>query len=87
MGLFAKWEGTIDLPPLPDRRLQVGRNWVVQRVFSSATVRAKIFDSQFSGHDLIVTEFDPPYRELLLRKKGARRVVTPTASSCRRTER
>jgi superfamily II DNA or RNA helicase len=80
VGLFAKWEGTIDLPPLPDRRLQVGRNWVVQRVFSSATVRAKIFDSQFSGHDLIVTEFDPPYRELLLRKKGARRVVTPTAT-------
>ena len=80
MGFFAKWEGTIDLPPLPERRLQIGRNWIVQRVFNGATARAKIFDSQFPGHDLIVTDLDSPYRELLLRKKGARRVVTPMAT-------
>jgi superfamily II DNA or RNA helicase len=78
MGLFSKWEGEIDLPPLSERKLRVGGNWVVQRVFNGATVKAKIYDSQFSGHDLVVTELDAPYREFLLRKKGARRVTTLT---------
>jgi hypothetical protein len=78
MGLFSKWEGEIDLPPLSERKLRVGGNWVVQRVFNGATGKAKIYDSQFSGHDLVVTELDAPYHEFLLRKKGARRVTTPT---------
>jgi superfamily II DNA or RNA helicase len=77
MGLFPKWEGEIDLPPLPERKLVVGGNWIIQRPFSGGTVSAKIFDSQVARHDLVVTALVAPYREFLLRRKGARRIVTP----------
>jgi superfamily II DNA or RNA helicase len=78
MGLFPKWEGEIELPALPERKIRIGGNWIVQRLFEGTPCRARISDSQFPGHDLIVTELEPPYREFLLRKKGARRVTTPT---------
>ena len=77
MGLFPKWEGEVELPPLSERKMRIGSNWVVQRLFSGAIAKAKISDSQYSGHDLVVTKLDPPYREFLLRRKGAHRIETP----------
>jgi hypothetical protein len=73
--MFPKWQGEIDLPPLPERKLVVGSNWVIQNVFAGGTFQAKILDAQFPGHDLVLTELEPPYREFLLRRKGARRIT------------
>jgi superfamily II DNA or RNA helicase len=76
MGLFPKWNGTLELPPLPERRISVGGNQVIQRVFGGAKARAKITDAQVKGHDLITFELGEPYREVLLRHYGAKRIAT-----------
>ncbi|MBS3651005.1 DEAD/DEAH box helicase family protein [Pseudaminobacter sp. 19-2017] len=77
MSLFVTWRGILDLPALPERGLKVGGNRIVQRIFGGASTRARISSSQMKGHDLITTELSPPYREILLRRKGARRISTP----------
>ncbi|PPU07743.1 DEAD/DEAH box helicase [Xanthomonas arboricola] len=77
MSLFVVWRGTLDLPALPERSLKIGRNRIVQRVFAGASTKACIAPSQIKGHDLITTELHPPYREILLRRKGASRIDTP----------
>lgn len=77
MSLFPKWRGSIILPPLPDRREKAGGNWIVQRVFCGAQTKAKIADSQISGHSIITTHLEAPFDQILLRQKGARRVETP----------
>lgn len=71
--LIPKWQGSIILPPLPVRRERVGDNQVLQHLFLGATCKAKIFDSGIKGHDFIRTDLAPPYSELLLRHKGAKR--------------
>lgn len=76
MSLFATWRGILDLPALPERILKIGGNRVFQLVFGGARTRAEISPSEFKGHDIIVTKLDPPYREILLRHKGARRIET-----------
>jgi superfamily II DNA or RNA helicase len=73
MSLFPKWHGQVELAPLPERRIRVGNNSIFQDVFGGAICRATISDSQISGHDVILTELDPPFREILLRRKSARR--------------
>jgi len=77
MSLFATWHGPLAFPALPDRSLKVGGNRIVQRVFGGSSTKAQISPSQIKGHDLITTELSPPYREILLRRKGARRITTP----------
>jgi type I site-specific restriction endonuclease len=57
--------------------LKVGGNRIIQRVFGGASTKVQIAPSQIKGHDLITTEFRPPYREILLRRKGANRIDTP----------
>ncbi|QRM40489.1 DEAD/DEAH box helicase [Rhizobium rhizogenes] len=74
MTLFPKQLGTIELPPLPERKVKVGGNWVVQSPFRGASSRARIAPSHFKGHDLITTELTDPYREVLIRHKGARKI-------------
>lgn len=76
MSLFPKWIGQVTFPPLPERKLKIGRNYVHQVVFRGAECRVRISESQLPGYDLITTDFAPPFRELLLRHKGVRRVVT-----------
>jgi superfamily II DNA or RNA helicase len=76
VSLFPKELGAIDLPPLPERKLKVGGNWIVQRPFRGARARARISPSLFKGHDLITTDLSGPHKEILLRHKGARRVET-----------
>ena len=39
------------------------------------------FQTHNFGHDLVVTDLDPPYREFLLRRKRAHRVETPMPMS------
>lgn len=73
MGLFEDWVGTLTLPPLPELRVKVGCNTVRQIVFRGATTRARIFTSEFPGHDLIKTDLKAPCNEVYLRRKGARR--------------
>ncbi|WP_338105621.1 DEAD/DEAH box helicase, partial [Microvirga tunisiensis] len=65
----------LELPPLPERKKRIGSNIVIQRVFGGATCKAKIADSQLPGHDLVTTDLAAPYSEILLRRKGARRVA------------
>lgn len=79
MGLFADWRGTLPLPLLPELRVKVGRNSIRQIVFRGATTRAQIFTSELPGHDLIKTELKPPYDEIYLRRKGAKRRLTNLA--------
>jgi superfamily II DNA or RNA helicase len=71
--LFPKWQGIVSLPALPERRMRIGNNAVIQRLFMGATAKAQIFDSEFSGHDFIRIELDKPYNEILLRRRGAKR--------------
>lgn len=56
--------------------MKVGGNRIVQRIFGGASTKAQISPSQIKGHDLVTTELSPPYREILLRRKGARRIPT-----------
>jgi superfamily II DNA or RNA helicase len=85
LSLFSKSLGTIYLPPLPERKLKIGSNWIVQKPFRGASTTARISTSPFRGHDIITTDLTGPYREILLRHKGARRVESDwpvvTASS------
>lgn len=75
MGLIPKWHGTMALPPLPERRLKVSGNWVIQQPFRGAVSRASVSDSQYPGHDQIeLRDLAPPFNLVLLRQKGARRV-------------
>lgn len=77
MSLFPKWKGVIELSPTPERRTIIGQNTVVQKLFVGATVPAEISDSQYEGHDLVVTKLGLPYRELLIRHAHARKLSTP----------
>ncbi len=76
MSLFIKWVGEIELPPLPERKLKVGKNYVHQTVFRGVKCRARISDAQIRGYDLITFEMAPPFKEVLLRHRGARRIET-----------
>lgn len=76
MSLFPKWKGEVTLPAVPERKLKIGGNTVHQRLFLRTACKARISDSQVKGHDLLTTSLAPPYQELLLRRKGARRVQT-----------
>lgn len=77
--LFSKWRGTITLPATPIRRKRIGGNLVTQNLFPGASCSAEIFDADVPGHDLIRTNLAAPYREILLRRKGARRRPDPSA--------
>lgn len=75
MGLIPKWHGMVALPPLPERRLAVSGNWIIQQPFRGAASRASISDSQYPGHDQIeLRDLAPPFDIVLLRQKGARRI-------------
>ena len=77
MDFFPKWHGTLELPPLPERRITISGNAVIQRVFGGARCKANIRTSQFNGHDLITFDaLEAPYREVLLRHRGVRRIKT-----------
>lgn len=74
---FDTWRGTLELPPLPERKMRVGGNTIYQRVFLGAQIQARIAPSQYPNFDLITTNLETPYREILLRrKKGAHRPAT-----------
>lgn len=73
MSLFEDWRGRLTLPPLHGLRVKIGRNSVRQVVFRGATTRARIFLNDAPGHDLIKTELKPPYDQLHIRRKGAKR--------------
>jgi superfamily II DNA or RNA helicase len=76
MGLFEDWQGTLTLPPLLGARDKVGRNTIRQLVFRGATTHARIFVDQLPGHDLIKTALKPPYDQIYIRRKGAKRRET-----------
>lgn len=73
MSLFEDWRGRLTLPPLHGLPVKIGRNAVRQVVFRGATTRARIFLNDAPGHDLIKTELKPPYDQLHIRRKGAKR--------------
>lgn len=71
--LFPRWQGTVSLPPLPERRLRIGDNVVLQRPFQGLDCKAQAVDSELPGHDLLRLDLPDPYRELLVRRKRAHR--------------
>ena len=79
MSMFAEWRGKIVIPALPERRYKVGNNTIVQKPFLANRQTVEIFDSQLSGHYLVRTKMGDPFREILLRKKGARKLETSIA--------
>lgn len=77
MGLFPTWRGMLYLPPLPERRLKVGGNWIVQQPFRGGMFKASLSPSTHSGHEeIIVTGVAAPFDILLRRLKGAHRLKT-----------
>jgi len=70
------WHGEVILPPLLDRKLNVGGNLVLQRVFPGAATQARIEGSAYKGHFSLVTNLAPPYDRLVLRERGARHIDT-----------
>lgn len=72
------------LPPLPERKLTVGGNVVYQHVFAGATCLASVHESDLPGHDVVRTELRPPFDQLYLRRKNARR--RPTDAGVLRTD-
>ena len=76
MSMFEDWRGRLTLPPLRELRVKVGRNVVRQVVFRGVSTRARIFFNDMPGHDLIKTELNPPYDQLYMRRKGAKRRKT-----------
>ena len=74
--MFEDWRGSLSLPPLPALRVKIGRNAIRQVVFRGAKTRARIFLNDMPGHDLVKTELKPPYDQLYIRRKGARRLDT-----------
>lgn len=78
MSLIETWRGEIYLPALPERRMRVGENAVIQRPFLGAATSAGISQSQEDkNHQIIRTNLQPPFDQMLLRRKGAKRVRTP----------
>ncbi|MEM6780327.1 MAG: DEAD/DEAH box helicase family protein [Pseudomonadota bacterium] len=76
MTMFAEWKGNILFPPLPERRLKIGEHAVVQTPFLETMQYVEIFSSQLAGHFLIRTKMQEPFNEILIRKKGAKKVDT-----------
>src|SRR5690349_125512 len=68
-----KWQGTLQLPSLPERKLSVGGNVVYQCAFAGTACRAAVHDADVPGHDLVLTDLRAPFDRLYLRRKNARR--------------
>lgn len=76
MTLIPIWTGTVEIPPLPRRRVQIGGNIVVQSPFSGATTTGRRMVCEIAGHDLLMTDLAAPFDVLLIRRPGARRRAT-----------
>ncbi|MBL9177225.1 MAG: DEAD/DEAH box helicase family protein [Verrucomicrobiaceae bacterium] len=76
MDLFTKWSGLLELPALPERRMKIGGNSIVQQVFGGAKIAARVCASDFKDHDLISLDLPAPFNQILLKYKGAKRVKT-----------
>ncbi len=76
MSMFAEWRGNIVIPALPERRIKVGENLIAQQPFLATQQAVEIFESQVEGHYLVRTKMEEPFREILIRKKGKRRLET-----------
>ncbi|PJB73627.1 MAG: DEAD/DEAH box helicase [Alphaproteobacteria bacterium CG_4_9_14_3_um_filter_47_13] len=76
MSMFAEWRGDILVPALPERRLKVGGNAVVQQPFFATKQSVEIFTSQYTGHFLVRTKMEAPFHEILIRKSRAKQIET-----------
>jgi len=82
MGFFRTWHGMLYFPPLPERRVKVGGNWIVQQPFRDGTFRASLSPSTHSGHDEIwVVGIAEPFDFLLQRQRGARHCNTASRNA------
>lgn len=70
MSLIEKWEGRIRLPEIKLDQQRVARNLVTQLAFGKTIVEGKIFESEYPGHDMILTNLSAPYNKILIRRKG-----------------
>ncbi|NBJ17021.1 MAG: DEAD/DEAH box helicase [Dehalobacter sp. 4CP] len=76
MRLFPDWQGKVTLPPSPLRREIVGGNAVFQQAFQGVCTSAQAETTENEGNYLIKTSLEFPFNELLLRRKGSRRIET-----------
>lgn len=75
-----KWRGTVSLPPLPIRKKKIGDNVVQQSAFLGIRCSAVILESEIKGYDSLKTNLLPPYDNLLVREKNARRLAAEIPS-------
>ena len=81
MSLFVKWSGNLKLPEIKLQQFKVGKNNVSQLLFGEVIISGEIFDYQHAtGHDLLVTELDYPYNNILIRRSGAKKILNPEFS-------
>lgn len=79
MSLFESWAGRITIPALPTEKIRVGSNSIVHEPTHQFVVNATLYDSQLSGYWLLKTDSHPPFDELYIREKGAKRTTTDRA--------
>ena len=61
-----KWQGTLQLPPLPERKVTVGGNVVYQVAFVGAACRAAVHAADVPGYDLVLTDLHAPFDRILV---------------------
>lgn len=67
------WHGEVLLPPLPERRISISGNAIIQKPFLGAKAKAVITESDVKGYLFVKTNLISPYNEILLRLKAVRR--------------
>ena len=76
MSLFPDWSGLITLPSIRFEATKIGGNTVHHKMFRGACINVTVSDSEYPGHDIILTQLSYPFNHLLLRRRGARRIST-----------
>lgn len=73
MSLFPLWRGTIRVPAMASKRTKFGSSLLTHTLFESFETPAEILASTDAGYEIIRTPCKPPFDEMRLRLKGAKR--------------
>lgn len=73
MSLFPIWRGEILVPNSGTVKERVGGNIITHTLFEPFWTKAEIFSSEIVGHEIIRTPCRPPFDEMYIRLRGARK--------------
>jgi len=75
MTLFPKnWSGTVVMPALKVRNERIGGNTIFHFPTQSIKTAARLVNSDHEGHEKLETELPVPFKEILLRRRRARKI-------------